>query len=218
MRTTPTSHNRVLVVDDDARQVGEYVRCLSDDFEPDAATETLTDLEKVLLGEPDDVGQGPRFEVLSCSNGDSAVEAIRYALAIKRPFATVFLEPDVESSSSGLDVARAMRELDPHLNIVLVTRSEKLNPDLLGRQIPPADKVFFFRKPLHGAECRQLAAALSGKWHADMALRLANEDLERRVEERTAALQKIAYFDMVTRLPNQLLLIEELKNLIAKAE
>jgi diguanylate cyclase (GGDEF)-like protein len=218
MRTTPTSQNRVLVVDDDARQVGEYVRCLSDDFEPDAATETLTDLEKVLLGEPDDVGQGPRFEVLSCSNGDSAVEAIRYALATKQPFATVFLEPDVESSSGGLDVAREMRELDPHLNIVLVTRSGKLNPDLLGRQIPPADKVFFFKKPLHGAECRQLAAALSGKWHADMALRLANEDLERRVEERTAALQKIAYFDMVTRLPNQLLLIEELKNLIAKAE
>ena len=218
MGTTPASQNRVLVVDDDARQVGEYVRCLSDDFEPDAATETLTDLEKVLLGEQDDDGQGPRFEVLSCSNGDSAIEAIRHALESSQPFATVFFEPDVESSLGGLEVAREMRALDPHLNIVLVTRSVTINPDLLGRQVPPADKVFFFRKPLHGAECRQLAAALSGKWHADMALRLANEDLERRVEERTAALQKIAYIDMVTRLPNQLLLIEELKNLIARAE
>ena len=218
MGTTPASQNRVLVVDDDARQVGEYVRCLSDDFEPDAATETLTDLEKVLLGEQDDDGQGPRFEVLSCSNGDSAIEAIRHALESNQPFATVFFEPDVESSIGGLEVVREMRALDPHLNIVLVTRSGKINPDLLGRQVPPADKVFFFRKPLHGAECRQLAAALSGKWHADMALRLANEDLERRVEERTAALQKIAYIDMVTRLPNQLLLIEELKNLIARAE
>ena len=218
MGTAPASQNRVLVVDDDARQVGEYVRCLSDDFEPDAATETLSDLEKVLLGEQDDAGQAPRFDVRSCSNGDSAIEAIRHALDTNAPFATVFFEPDVESSSSGLEIARKMRELDPHLNIVLVTRSGKINPDLLGRQIPPADKVFFFRKPLHGAECRQLAAALSGKWHADMALRMANEDLERRVEERTAALQKIAYFDIVTRLPNQLLLIEELKNLIAKAE
>ena len=218
MGPSPASHNRVLVVDDDARQVGEYVRCLSDEFEPDAATETLSDLEKVLLGESDDDGHAPRFEVRSCTNGDSAVEAIRHALEAGQPFATVFLEPDVESSSGGLEVARAMRELDPHLNIVLVTRSGKINPDLLGRQIPPADKIFFFRKPLHGAECRQLAAALSGKWHADMALRLANEDLERRVEERTAALQKIAYFDMVTRLPNQLLLIEELKNLIVQAE
>ena len=218
MGTSYVSQNRVLVVDDDARQVGEYVRCLSDDFEPDTATETLSDLEKVLLGEQDDAGHTPRFEVRSCSNGDSAIEAIRHALKTNAPFATVFLEPDVESSSSGLEVARGMRELDPHLNIVLVTRSGKINPDLLGRQVPPADKVFFFRKPLHGAECRQLAAALCGKWHADMALRLANEDLERRVEERTAALQKIAYFDMVTRLPNQLLLIEELKNLIARAE
>jgi diguanylate cyclase (GGDEF)-like protein len=218
MGISPASQNRVLVVDDDARQVGEYVRCLSDDFEPDAATETLSDLEKVLLGEQDDTDHAPRFEVQSCSNGDSAIEAIRHSLEANKPFATVFLEPDVESSSSGLEVARAMRELDPHLNIVLVTRSGKINPDLLGRQIPPADKVFFFRKPLHGAECRQLAAALSGKWHADMALRQANEDLERRVEERTAALQKIAYFDIVTRLPNQLLLIEELKNLIAKGE
>ena len=218
MGTSPASQNRVLVVDDDARQVGEYVRCLSDDFEPDAATETLSDLEKVLLGEQDDGDHAPRFEVQSCSNGDSAIEAIRHSLETNQPFGTVFLEPDVESSSSGLDVARAMRELDPHLNIVLVTRSGKINPDLLGRQIPPADKVFFFKKPLDGAECRQLAAALSGKWHADMALRLANEDLERRVEERTAALQKIAYFDIVTRLPNQLLLIEELKNLLAKAE
>ena len=218
MGTLPVSQNRVLVVDDDARQVGEYVRCLSDDFEPDAATDTLTDLEKVLLGEQDDAALGPRFEVLSCASGDSAIEAIGHALQSGQPFATVFLEPDVESGSSGLGVARRMRELDPHLNIVLVSRSGKINPDLLGRQIPPADKVFFFKKPLHGAECRQLAAALSGKWHADMALRMANEDLERRVEERTAALQKIAYFDMVTRLPNQLLLIEELKNLIAKAE
>ena len=218
MGLSPASQNRVLVVDDDARQVGEYVRCLSDDFEPDAATETLSDLEKVLLGEQDDADDTPRFEVQSCSNGDSAIEAIRHSLETNEPFATVFLEPDVESSSSGLDVARAMRELDPHLNIVLVTRSGKINPDLLGRQIPPADKVFFFRKPLHGAECRQLAAALSGKWHADMALRRANEDLEQRVEERTAALQKIAYFDIVTRLPNQLLLIEELKNLLATAE
>ena len=52
MGTAPASQNRVLVVDDDARQVGEYVRCLSDDFEPDAATETLSDLEKA--GGPDE--------------------------------------------------------------------------------------------------------------------------------------------------------------------
>ena len=159
MGPSPASQNRVLVVDDDARQGGEYVRCLSDDFEPDSATETLSDLEKVLLGDSEDDGHGPRFEVRSCTNGDSAIEAIRHALGAKQPFATVFLEPDVESSSSGLEVARAMRELDPHLNIVLVTRSGKINPDLLGRQIPPADKIFFFNPVVVTAETASKSAS-----------------------------------------------------------
>ena len=45
-----TAINRILVVDDDAMIIGEYVRCLGQDFEPDAAMSTLGDLEKVLFG------------------------------------------------------------------------------------------------------------------------------------------------------------------------
>ena len=69
----PGSINRVLVVDDDQHVVGEYLRCLSDDFEPDAATSTLGDLEKVLLGEETDEGSTSRFEVHSRNQGEAAV-------------------------------------------------------------------------------------------------------------------------------------------------
>jgi diguanylate cyclase (GGDEF)-like protein len=212
------STNRVLVVDDDAQLIDEYVRCLGEDFEPDIATATLTDLEKVLLGEETDEGGAARFEVHSRNQGEAAVEAVAAAIDAGQPYAIVFIDLRLPPGQDGLTSAKLIRELDPNVNIVIVTGSLGVDPDILGKEIPPADKVFFFKKPFHGAECRQLAAALCGKWHADMALRLANEDLERRVEERTAALQKIAYFDIVTRLPNQLLLIEELKNLISKAE
>ena len=44
----PKITNRILVVDDDAALINEYVRCLGEDFEPDVATTTLGDLEKVL--------------------------------------------------------------------------------------------------------------------------------------------------------------------------
>ena len=212
------STNRVLVVDDDAQLIDEYVRCLGEDFEPDIATATLTDLEKVLLGEETDEGGAARFEVHSRNQGEAAVEAVEAAIDAGQPYAIVFIDLRLPPGQDGLTSAKLIRKLDPNVNIVIVTDSLGVDPDILGKEIPPADKVFFFKKPFHGAECRQLAAALCGKWHADMALRLANEDLERRVEERTAALQKIAYFDIVTRLPNQLLLIEELKNLISKAE
>ena len=212
------SSNRVLVVDDDAQVIGEYLRCLGKDFEPDAATATLGDLEKVLLGEESDEKGAARFEVHSRNQGGAAVDAVKAAIDEGAPFSIVFVDIEMPPGMDGIETAKRIREADANINIVLVTGSQNVYPDNLGREIPPADKVFFFKKPFHVAECRQLAVALCGKWHADRALRKANEDLERRVEERTAALQKIAYFDIVTRLPNQLLLIEELKSLISRAE
>ena len=213
-----TTTNRVLVVDDDSLLVNEYLRCLGEDFEPDAATTTLTDLEKVLFGEETDERGAAKFDVRSRNQGEAAVEAVKVAIENKSPYAIVFLDIRMPPGMDGIEAAKQIRLLDPNVNIVLVTGSVTPAPENLGKQIPPADKVFFFQKPFHAMECRQLAAALCGKWHADMALRSANEDLEQRVEERTAALQKLAYFDVVTRLPNQLLLIEELKALIEKAE
>ncbi len=210
--------NRVLVVDDDPAIIDEYVLCLGEDFEPDEATATLGDLEKVLLGEDADAGGTARFEVHSRNQGELAVEQVQAAMEAGAPYSIVFIDTRMPPGIGGVEAAKQIRGLDPNVNIVIVTESASANPDKLGLLIPPADRIFLFRKPFHGAECRQLAAALCGKWHADMALRQANEDLERRVEERTAALQKIAYFDIVTRLPNQLLLIEELKSLINKAE
>jgi diguanylate cyclase (GGDEF)-like protein len=156
--------------------------------------------------------------VHSRNQGEQAVAAVESAMANREPFSIVFIDIRMPPGIDGIDAAKQIRALDPNVNIVVVTGSLSVDPDNLGKEIPPADKVFFFKKPFLGAECRQLAAALCGKWHADMALRRANEDLERRVEERTAALQKIAYFDLVTRLPNQLLLLEELKSLIGRAE
>jgi diguanylate cyclase (GGDEF)-like protein len=212
------STNRILVVDDDALIIGEYIRCLSDDFEFDNATETLGDLEKVLFGEKSNEGGSASFEVHSRNQGEAAVIAVDAAIKERNPYAIVFLDVRMPPGLDGIETAKQIRQLDPNINIVLMTGSISPEPDNLGKMIPPADKLFFFKKPFHALECRQLAAALCGKWHSDKALRSANEELEKRVEERTAALQKIAYFDPVTRLPNQLLLIEELKVLIEKAE
>lgn len=210
--------NRVLIVDDDPSLIDEYLRCLGEDFEPDEATATLTDLEKVLFGEDTDADGSAKFEVHSRNLGTAAVEAVERAAQTGNPFAIVFLDIGFAEGMNSVEAAQKIRLLDQNVNIVIVSNSTSSVPENLGKRIPPADKVFFFQKPFHATECRQLAAALCGKWHADMALRTANEDLEIRVAERTEALQKLAYFDVVTRLPNQLLLIEELKSLIEKSE
>jgi diguanylate cyclase (GGDEF)-like protein len=213
-----TSINRVLVVDDDELLLEEYVLCLGEDFEGRNASDTMSGLEKVLFGEETNERGAAKFEVHTCTQGEPAVAAVAAAIKQGRHFSIVFIDITMPPGMDGFEAAQRIRKLDPNVNIVIVSGSFSAETDNLGQRIPPADKVLFFKKPFHALECRQLAAALCGKWHADMALRRANEDLEKRVEVRTEALQKLAYFDVVTRLPNQLLLLEELKALIAKAE
>lgn len=218
MTTEKTATNRVLVVDDDKALIGEYLRCLGEGFEPDEATTTLSDLEKVLFGEVTDERGAARFDVQSRNQGEHAVEAVRDAVKTASPFAIVFLDIRMPPGIDGIETARRIREIDPNINIVLVTGSLSPEPDDLGKEIPPADKIFFFKKPFHAVECRQLAAALCGKWHADRALRRANDILEQRVWERTEALHKLAYYDPATQLPNRLKLMDELQNLIDTVE
>jgi diguanylate cyclase (GGDEF)-like protein len=218
--TKPNSivSNRILVCDDDKNLIAEYQRCLSQDFVADVGTTTLTDLEKVLFGEETNEAGAIGFDVETCEQGERAVEAVRKAIAQNRHFSIVFLDIRMPPGMDGIEAAKQIRKMDPNINIVIVTASIGMELDKLDTEIPPADKIFFFKKPFHAVECRQLAAALCGKWHSDMALRLANEELERRVEERTAALHKLAYFDQVTRLPNQRMLIDELQGLIDRSE
>lgn len=206
--------NRMLAVDDDALILAEYLHCLGSNFEPDAATTTLGDLEKVLFGEDTDEKGAAKFEVHTRNNGGAGVEAVAAAVREGNPFAIVFLDIRMPPGMDGVEAAKQIREIDPNVNIVLVTGSLSPEPENLGQEIPPADRIFFFKKPFHAVECRQLAAALCGKWHADLALRRANEVLEQRVMDRTAELHRLAYFDPVTKLPNRLKLIDELRHMI----
>ena len=213
-----TSTNRILVVDDDVLLIDEYLRCLGEDYEPDSATTTLSELEKVLFGDEVDESGAARFTVESRNQGEQAVEAVEDAIKTGKKYSIVFLDIRMPPGMDGIEAAKRIRKLDPDVNIVIVTGSVSAKIDNLDAEVPPADKIFFFKKPFHAAECRQLAAALCGKWHADMALRRANEELEQRVDERTAALHKLAYYDPVTRLPNHLLLLDELQAMIDESE
>ena len=213
-----TSTNRILVVDDDAMLIGEYLRCLGEGFEPDDATSTLGDLEKVLFRDDTDEKGAAKFNVHSCSQGKAAVEAVKEAVKAGCPFSIVFLDIKMPPGIDVIEAAKQIREIDSNVNIVIVTGSLGAEPEDLGKLVPPADKIFFFRKPFHATECRQLAAALCGKWHADVALRHANEVLEQRVAERTAALHHLAYFDPVTDMPNRLKLLDHLQFMIDNAD
>ncbi len=73
MTSDGTTSNRILVVDDEALVIDEYMRCLGADFKPDLANSTLKDLEKVLFGDETDERDAAKFNVQSCEQGEAAV-------------------------------------------------------------------------------------------------------------------------------------------------
>lgn len=145
-KTNQTSINRVLVVDDDELLLEEYVRCLGEDFEGNNTSDTMTGLEKVLFGEDTDERGAVKFEVHTCTQGELAVVAVAAALQRGLQFSIVFIDITMPPGMNGFEAAQRIRKLDPNVNIVIVSGSFSAETDNLGKRIPPADKVLFFKK------------------------------------------------------------------------
>lgn len=210
--------NRVLVIDDEPAVLEEYVHSLGEQPGNDARASSLATMEAELFGKAPSVETRRVFEVTTRTQGEQAIEAVQAAMDAEDPYAVAFLDVNMPPGMSGVDAARNIRHIDPDLNIVIVTGMASAEPERLAAHVPPKERLFFFQKPFHGIECRQLAMALCGKWHADRAMRTSHERLEQRVAERTAELHELAYFDPATGLPNRNSLIDGLQELIATAQ
>jgi diguanylate cyclase (GGDEF)-like protein len=207
-----TEHARVLVVDDEPQIIEEYLRA----FSGSSATE-LEDLKSELFGGTSRVETEVDFHVESALQGEQAVEMLERSLSAGNRYSSVFLDVQMPPGIDGIETAKRLRALDADMNIVLVTGNKIAEPEILAGEIPPADRLFLFNKPFHATECRQLARALNGKWHADQQLKLSNAKLDATLQRRDARLNELAYYDGVTGLPNRQKLFNELEAQISYA-
>ena len=124
------STNRVLVVDDDETLVNEYLRCLGEDFEADAAITTLTDLEKVLFGEETDERGAARFEVHSRNQGEAAVEAVAVSIKFGKPYSIVFIDIRMPPGMNGIEVLRQMKKQRSDIPVILSSAYQEFQSDI----------------------------------------------------------------------------------------
>ena len=131
----------------------------------------------------------PSFELEFCRRGDEAMDLVRSSVTEDKPFSVVFLDVCMATGPDGILTAERIRELDPNVEIVIVTGHVSADPSEIARRVPPLHKLLYLLKPFHGREIRQLATALAAKWHAEKRLKAAHAGLEARVEDRTAELR-----------------------------
>ena len=127
------------------------------------------DLYRSIYGDAD----FPAVELTTVSDDRAAVEAVGRALADGRPFQAAFIDLGSPPGNWGLDVAAAIRDLDPYLHIVLIATRCDLAPAAICARIPPADRLCVLSKPFQPLEVQHQVLAAEARGRADRIGRLS---------------------------------------------
>ncbi|MEJ2286756.1 MAG: HD domain-containing phosphohydrolase [Desulfobacterales bacterium] len=130
----------------------------------------------------------PAFEVICCTQGDEAVDAVKKSIDDNPPYAVAFLDLNMPPGPDGQWTADEIQKLDPGINIIMVTGYR--STDSGGQQSLTnfSDKLLYLQKPFYRQEIVQFSTALGIKWQAERQLLDLHSELENLVEKRTAAL------------------------------
>ncbi len=175
---------RVLVCDDESSVLEAYRRILSGLVEP-SSREREQDLDALaadLFGEELETAARSSniSDIVYCRQGEEAVAIFADAGRRGQPFAAVFLDVRMPPGIDGVEVARLMRQLDPAINIVMVTGHSDHRPAEIAGVVGAQDRLFYLVKPFDPDEVRQMATTLAHRWSSDRTV--ANE-LTSRLQE-----------------------------------
>ena len=167
MKESNNKHFRILAVDDDPIILDLYRRILS----PDNRLPTM-----------------PVFEVICCTQGDEAVDMVANSLKENTPFAVAFLDLNMPPGPDGQWTAGEIHNLDPGINIIMVTGYRSTNTGHEQTKSNYSDQSLYLQKPFYRKEIIQFSTALGTKWQAERQLIDLHSDLETLVEKRTTEL------------------------------
>ena len=138
---------RVLIADDDEH----ILECYREAFGGADSTEHLKALDALdaeLFDEDKDIEDVPTFDIVSCQQGQEAIDRAREAANDGHPFDVVILDVRMPPGIDGVEAGSRIREFDPDVEIVFVTGFSDIPREELERRVPPPMKLHYFNKPL----------------------------------------------------------------------
>ena len=211
---------RILVVDDEPAMHDSYARSFA--AQRGVAENALEAMAADLFGDdaPAVADEAVAFAVNHQHQGLDAVAEVERALAAGEPYAVAFIDVRMPPGIDGRETAKRIRELDPEINLVIVTGYSDFSPIEISKVAGPADKIFYIAKPFEVAEIVQTATALARRWEVDRELAAARATLNQQIvqlEEQGAELAAnesraihMATHDSLTDAPNRLAFLRAL--------
>jgi DNA-binding NarL/FixJ family response regulator len=188
-------HFRLLVVDDESYILDLFRQILSRTNTDYTVHSEADESEDRLLWENASIQSLQLFDVVTCQQGEEAVDAVRSSLEEDRPFSVAFVDVRMSTGPDGIWTAEHIRALDPNIEIVIMTGYLDVHPDDIVRRIPPAHKLLYIQKPLLPREICQFALSLSIKWRTELELvkhRSSLEKVNKEIIETNKALSVLA--------------------------
>jgi PAS domain S-box-containing protein len=181
---------RVLVADDDSSILDFFQQVLSR-VEIDRTVNLETGESESKLFQENASSQSLKlFDVVTCQQGDEAVDAVKSSIKKGRPFSVAFIDIRMPPGPDGIWTAEHIRAFDSNIEIVIFTGYSDTHPRDITRRVPPAHKLLYIQKPFNSQEIYQFVSALSMKWHTECELQRVNKGLEKSVEARTQELKE----------------------------
>lgn len=192
--------HRILVIDDNTSIHEDFSKILE---KPQNLGDELQDMEAQLFGSETKTVLPAVFEMDCTSQGKEGLRLVQQAVLEGRPYSLAFVDFRMPPGWDGVTTIQHLWQESPELQIVLCTAYADYSWQDIRRNLGETDSLLILKKPFDNVEVLQLAHALTRKW-----------ELNREIQGR---LNQLAYYDTLTGLPNRLLFMEQLKQVIETA-
>jgi diguanylate cyclase len=221
-KNTAPVNRRILVIDDNPDIHSDFRKVIGGGL-GDAGT--LAAAELALLGESSPSNMNLGFEVDSAFQGQEGVARVQQALDEGRPYAMAFVDMRMPPGWDGLETIEHLWAIDPDIQIVICSAHSDYNWTDVVARLNNSDKLLVVKKPFEAIEIMQSANALTRKWQNERIVRNQVETLEQVVTARTQGLETankqlrhLATHDVLTGLPNRVLMEDRIGQCIALAD
>lgn len=197
-----TSSFRILVVDDNTAIHEDFRKIL---IKSKSQSDGLHDMESLLFGsETQTTSPLALFELDCASQGKEALELVRKASAAGHPYSLAFVDVRMPPGWDGIETVSHIWKECPDLQIVLCTAYSDYSWNEIQQVLGESDSLLILKKPFDNVEVLQFTHALTRKW-----------ELNREIQSR---LNKLAFYDNLTGLPNRTLFLDRLAQSLELAQ
>ena len=166
-------NRRILVVDDQQDLREQLAKLLLRSGKKNETMSLVQQMRSKLLGESAEVpesgtGSDQSYVVDTAGQGEIAFEMVKKANEKEDPYAVMFLDMRMPPGWDGLKTAKAIRDADKNIEIVIMTAYADHDQKQIADTVGTPEKLLYIKKPFQAEEIYQLALALTTKWSLEL--------------------------------------------------